>query len=432
MVSNAEGTVQVEYSSGTGKVNLSFRGMRRISDAYASAVLAGGIVRSTDFTNHAGNTSAFTDAVGTGTRFDLVHSGTGPVVLTQSFFLYDHQGDHEDFLLTETTLSGPGLSSNRISPLVMTTAGGIDVGGTDPRALEVPWDNDNFASYNAGPMDRTGTSNEAAAFYDNASRNGLIVGSVTHSVWKTGVDFAGAPGGKLNALDVYGGANGPRTRDVLPHGSVSGSTLTSPRIFVGFYADWRDGMERFADVNAAVTPPLPWTGGSPFGWNSWGEIGPKVDYAKATAVSDFFHANLQNHSFQGRTATYINLDSYWDNLSDAQLTQFVQHCRANGQKAGIYFTPFAAWVAPPDPEAALHAGDSLIRYDGAWSLDPTHPYTRQRIKDFINRMKGKGFEYLKLDFTDNGAQESRSHYDPTVTTGQASRPTAKACAISTA
>ena len=37
---------------------------------------------------------------------------------------------------------------------------------------------------------------------------------------------------------------------------------------------------------------------------------------------------------------YINLDSYWDSFSDDQLKQFVEHCHANGQRAGIYWSHF--------------------------------------------------------------------------------------------
>ena len=44
-------------------------------------------------------------------------------------------------------------------------------------------------TYNAMPMNSSGIGYEVGAFYDNTSRNGLVVGSVTHDTWKTGVYF---------------------------------------------------------------------------------------------------------------------------------------------------------------------------------------------------------------------------------------------------
>src|SRR5258708_36501651 len=101
----------------------------------------------------------------------------------------------------------------------MDIAGGVDIGSyNDVRALIVPFDNDSFTfSYNAMPINNTSTSYEVSAFYDNTTRNGLVVGSVTHDTWKTGVYFQGA-GNKLNVLNDFGGETSGDTRDVMPHG----------------------------------------------------------------------------------------------------------------------------------------------------------------------------------------------------------------------
>jgi len=88
---------------------------------------------------------------------------------------------------------GSGLQSRWMGPVVMDTAGGVDIGSyNDVRALIVPFDNDSFTfSYDAMPINNAGTSYEVSAFYDNTTRNGLVVGSVTHDTWKTGVYFQG-------------------------------------------------------------------------------------------------------------------------------------------------------------------------------------------------------------------------------------------------
>ena len=133
----------------------------------------------------------------------------------------------------------------------MDTVGGVDIGAyNDTRALYVPFDNDHFVRYNAMPMNTTSNSYEGCAFYDNTTRNGLVVGSVTHDTWKTGIYFTGLLN-KLNTLNVYGGATSLKaTWDVLAHGAVGGTNISSPTVFVGFGQDWRAVMESFADENA--------------------------------------------------------------------------------------------------------------------------------------------------------------------------------------
>jgi alpha-galactosidase len=130
-----------------------------------------------------------------------------------------------------------------------------------------------------------------------------------------------------------------KTRDVLPHGEVVGETIRSPRIFLGVFSDWRDGMETYAQANASLAPRRPWPGGTPFGWNSWGKMQFKLNYQKAVEVSDFFARELQPRGFQDDGVVYIGLDSGWNAMTDEQLKEFVNHCHANHQEAGIYLTP---------------------------------------------------------------------------------------------
>src|SRR6202030_3530162 len=157
-----------------------------------------------------------------------------------------------------------------MAPVVTEAPGGVDIGSyDDARALCVPFDNDHFVRYDAMPIDGTGTSYEVCAFYDNTTRIGLVVGSVTHDTWKTGIYFSGS-NNKLDAMNVFGGATAlTATWDVMPHGAVVGNTISSPTVFVGFGNDWRTTLENFANENAAQVPKLAWTNGVPFGWNSW-------------------------------------------------------------------------------------------------------------------------------------------------------------------
>jgi alpha-galactosidase len=410
--------VRLEYDLSTGRANFYWQNALKISGFYAGVGLDR-YITGTIYTNRTWTVIS--------NEVDITLTGSGVPMMRQVFIL-----DQDNSFLTRLDVIGNGLQSRWMSPLVMDMVGGVDIGSyNDDRALIVPFDNDSFTfSYDAMPINNTSGSYEASAFYDNTTRNGLVVGSVTHDTWKTGVYFQGA-NNKLNVLNVYGGVTSGDTRDVLPHGLVTGTTISSPTIFVGFGTDWRTTMEAYADANVAMIPKLAWNGGVPFGWNSWYIYGPSVSYSNATAASSFMKSNLQTNNFNDNGVVYINLDSYWSNLSDTQLQQFANFCHSNGQKAGIYWTPFVYWGTASQGSNSLMTGSGTYKWSDAYlrttngsvqainggiAIDPTHPGYRQMTAYYISYFKSLGFDYLKLDFLTHGALEG-VHYDTTVTTG---------------
>jgi len=420
--------VRVEYSLGAGTADFYWQNSKKISAFYSGVTLTSGYVTGINFSNR-------TWSLVNSNQVAVTSHAAGLPDMIQYFTL-----DQNDSFLTSVTMSGSNLSANWMGPVVVNTPGGVDIGITnDNRALFVPFDNDHFVSYNSEGMNGSDTGNEVGAFYDNTSRNGLVVGSVTHDTWKTGVYWSGS-NNKLDQLNVFGGVTSHWTWDVMPHGSVTGNTISSPTIFVGFGSDWRTTMENFADENTKFASRLAWTTGVPFGWNSWGVIQSGISYAAAVAVSDAIHTNLQNNNFTNGGTVYVNLDSYWNNLwtdyGGSQLQSFVAHCHGNGQKAGIYFTPFAFWGSASDatnywvpvgnpPNYSLYRfSDILLRdgngnfisNDGALAIDPTHPGTKGYIDYYVSWFTNWGFDYVKLDFLSHGSLEG-IHYDPSVTTG---------------
>jgi hypothetical protein len=212
---------------------------------------------------------------------------------------------------------------------------------------------------------------------------------------------------------------------------VRGNTIVSPTVFVGFGADWRTVMEAYGDANAAVVPKLAWTGGVPFGWSSWYAYTSSVSYSNASASANFIKANLQTNHFNDHGVVYINLDAFWSNLSDQQLQQFSDNCHLNGQKAGIYWTPFVYWGTAAQGSNSFITGSGAYRWSDAYlrtedgtiethdngiALDPTHPGFKQLVNYYLSYFKAKGFDYLKLDFLTHGAMEG-VHYDTNITTG---------------
>ena len=417
VMSNADVTLKYNLTAGT--TDFYWQNVKKISAFYAGVGLSSGYItgNSTSYSNRSYTVLSSNQVVVTST-------GGGLPTMEQYFTL-----DQNDSFLTSVAMAGSGLSANWMGPLVMSTTGGVDIGITnDNRALFVPFDNDDWVPYNAMPINSSSTSYEVAAFYDNTSRNGLVVGSVTHNIWKTGVYFQGA-NNKLNALNVFGGQ--PDPWDVTGHGSVTGNTISSPTIFVGFGTDWRTVMETYANENAAQVPMLAWSGGVPFGWNSWYAYGSDVNYSNATAVSSFIKNNLQTNNFNDNGTVYINLDSYWSNLTNSQLQEFASYCHANGQKAGIYWAPFVYWGTAAQGSNSIINGSTNYTYsdaylrtasgavqtvDGGIALDPTHPGSKEQIANYIWYFEALGYDYVKLDFLSHGALEG-VHYDTNVTTG---------------
>ena len=428
-MSNAN--VTLDYNLSAGTANYYWQNSEKIVGFYSAVSNSSSYLASTSYPTR-------TWKVVSGTEVVITNSGGGLPMMLQYFTL----DQTDSFLISVSLSASTNLQSNWMAPLVENTSGGVNIGITnDNRALFVPFDNDHFVSYNSESMNGSDTGNEVGAFYDNVSRNGLAVGSVTHDTWKTGVYWSGS-NNKLNQLEVFGGVTNHWTWDVMPHGSIFGTAISSPTIFVGFNNDWRTAMENFANENALFVPKLTWTGGVPFGWNSWGVTNYQgnISYDAAVAVSDSIHTNLQLCGFTNGGTVYVNLDSYWNNLwtdyGGTQLQDFVAHCHANGQKAGVYFTPFAFWGNANDatnywvpygypPNYNLYRfSDILLRdqngnfisNDGALAIDPTHPGTQGYINYYLYWFQTWGFDYVKLDFLSMAALEGM-HYNASVTTG---------------
>lgn len=339
------------------------------------------------------------------------------------------------FVLTDFEASSrQPLSSRRMAPVVLAAKGVANFAvEKKPTVLFVPSDNDMWVHYNE-PIDpaKDPDSYEVTAIFDNASRKGMILGSVSHDVWRTGVLARDLGNGVVRKLEIYGGATGHWTHDVEPHGAVSGTTLRSPLVMVGYFADWRDGMETYGKVNAQVHPPLSWTGGVPFGWNSWAAYLEKVDTKKYLAAADFIHSELEPRGFENHGTTYVNWDAGWTNVKEDQLIAAAKHIHEQGQKAGIYFTPFSYWSddfkKPVEGTDGKYTyGDILLRdskgnplpkIDGARPLDPTHPGTIARIDYELARFVTWGYDGVKLDFL-NCASLEGVHHDTAITTGVA-------------
>ena len=229
----------------------------------------------------------------------------------------------------------------------------------DNRALYVPFDNDGFVSYNASPSTIPAPAMRSARF--------TTTRPVTVWSWVPSPTIPGKPGSiftarttNLNAMNVFGGATSPW--DDMPHGSVSGNSISSPTMFVGFGSDWRTTMQNYAKENTNFAPRMVWTNGVPFGWNSWGVIQQNINSADALAVSDFFHTNLENRRVSPTGNGLHQPGFVLEQLKRFSIANFVNHCHAYGQKAGIYWAVCVVWSANRFDEHLRRRDDATLTF----------------------------------------------------------------------
>lgn len=398
----------------------------------------------------------------TGTR-TVICAKPGLPTLRQ-VFVFD--GDRSFSVRLDVTGTDGPVTTSMMVPVMTDRPGSVDLGHDgDNRMVLVPFDNDHWVRYetpaiqDVTPAQR---SFEVTSFIDDVSRRGLVVGSLDRDTWKSGVVADGNADGGLDRLQAaagltdwsydYGdGLNKYQfNRELKPHGDVSGTTVSSPRMFVGYYADWREGMETFGRAAAQVAQSRTWSDGTPFGFNSWGGLGARGgDAAVMDEVSEFLAEEAPAfRNTRSANGPYVGVDSYWDKMlapeysfedpdtSWAELEQYVADVKARGQEPALYFQPFANfWKEGLDEriggtnlcdtcenqtyrEMALKVNGVPVNIDGAWALDPTNPGVQNRARIALSKFRELGVRYVKLDFLTHGYVEADSWSDESVRTGQ--------------
>ena len=412
-----------------GSFSLEMNGSTMFADAVSEYKLDGEIFSSTDYDGVTLSKENVSDVRGKGTRLIATLTDGSLPTMKQSFTFYN---DTEYFLMDVELSSSEGIATNYIAPLVIR---GGKLQNASPRFtnfLEVPFDNDGWVDFKTPTVMEDGIGHEVGAFFTPDKGAGLIIGSVNHDKWKSAVEYKSRLG-KINELYAYSGANTPLTRDQSPHGTVKGTSVSCATFFIGFYDNWKDGMNEYARINTTFTAKREPVGeGNPIGWNSWGSIQSDINYEKAVATSDYINENFQDVWKDENNVVYVNLDSWWDRLSDDELRAFVKHCEENGQVAGIYLAPFVSWWDEYGM-SVNYVADTGYSYndirlkkaggtyygndiDGCYPLDVTHPATYIHFKNQLERLMSCGFKYIKLDFLVHGSLEG-DFYDESIETG---------------
>lgn len=422
---------ELSFAYDKGSFSVALEGRTMFSDAISEYRTAEGeTVSSLDYENAEISVQDVSDVRGKGTCVTATLTSPGKPSMKQHFTFYNG----ESYFLTyvELVSSENEVASSYIAPVVITD-GRLQKGNPEWECfLEVPFDNDNWATFETKYLFESGLSHEVGAFFTPDAQDGFIIGSVTHDIWKSAVEYTNK-GAAVDCLRAYSGATTPLTRDQSPHGTVRAKSISSAVFMLGFYDNWKNGMTEYARINTTFTPKRASViDSNPIGWNSWGSVQTDLSFDNAVATSDYIKNNLQSTWEDEDTAVYVNLDSYWDNMNDDELRAFVEHCEKNGQIAGVYYSPFVSWwdeygmqnnyVPGTDytfNDIRLKKADGTFYgndIDGCYPLDVTHPATEINFTNQLKRLINLGFRYIKLDFLVHGSLEG-DYYNKNIHTG---------------
>ncbi|MDR2634525.1 MAG: hypothetical protein LBC13_00935 [Clostridiales bacterium] len=436
------GAVRVDFDLSGGRFDVSYDGHKLTGGAFFTAVVDGKAFDSRTSGGYMWRSDAVSDEFGSGVALTASES-RGGVSVRYFFNVYDKK---PFFISGAEYVSEDGgvLSSNDMRQVY--SGGGADtkIGNMrDVGFLLAPYDNDKYVKYVEQLDSGSFTSYEFSMFYNSGSREGIVFGSVDHDAFKSAaeIDMRGTvyQAKKIKSLQFHHGVADYATRDFssgAEHGFIHGETVASPRVFYGYYGDYRDGLEEYGDANADVQPMLEWSNPVPVGFNTWAGYGMGVTADDIKNVSDYINKNIAGF-YDERGCVYVNADSGWNGFSEEQLREIPGYLAANGQKAGIYMTPFSAWsmnknIDKPIYDGADYTWRDIVLKDkngglvsthedygdkSTLSLDLTHPGTRALMEYNLRRFFDWGYEFIKMDFIIHGAVEG-DFYDKTkATTG---------------
>lgn len=457
-IGSAQLKISVDKSSGA--VNYAFSNGTHIDNAIAYVNdISTGYLPSTDLADHTCTVENINDKIGQGLCLTLKHSDAKHAIsITQQITLY--KGKPYALVKVTATSTGKPIETRDISPLAILPAhkGKVFIPGTEPRILDVPFDNDEWTPTverkwpAAGQSKSIGISYEFLAVYDQVKNSGLVIGSVNHDFWKTGLAYqTGAQLGYADSLRVFGGAataNNPSlksgyggldgTHDHADHGTMLGQTVSSPTIYLAASDDLHETFKDYGRVNALINGKQTWDAPAPVYWNSFGVEGV-LGYEKVMMppavhqISDFIH---KMPNFSAYSKPVLSIDSYDQGIYSTEvLKEIGEYGAKNGQQMGFYFIPFAMWSWKDNIKGnKLPGGDYLLEdvllhdkngkpimyKDGQWgayAMDPTHPAVRLYIIQQLKKAKAINAKFLKIDFLTAGALETTKRYDPKVRSG---------------
>lgn len=443
----------IVLNKGNGKIDFDFGDGVQLVNTVSILKVANKLIKSADMQTHEVRIMDVKDRIGRGKLVQFSHQSDS-LKLIQYITLYDA----EPIILISASAEKNQelLESNYFSPISISPAdsGHAFLPGKEPRLLDMPFDNDNLTKLLTVKWTdniKSGIGYEFTSLYDYETLRGLVIGSITHDFWKTGIQYAlDDQKGKIDKLVIFGGAattdnkslpneygGYDGTHDVVEHGSMLGKVLYAPLIFMSANPNITSAFKRYGEMNAVVSGSMKWSGEAPFYWNSFGVesvLGhQKIMMPSGVAkISDFLYSlkNFNSHH------PFLSIDSYDQGIYSTDVLKSIgNYAKKRNQQMGFYFIPFAIWTWKSgigdsklqhtdyyirDVSLKDNQGKTIVYKDGefgAFALDPTHPATRQRIIAELQKARAIGAKFLKIDFLTAGALETPRHHNPEIRSG---------------
>lgn len=404
-VTATNGSYTLTFNLSTGKGTLTYGSVILMNEFYGDYNVSGAASRISTYdsaTRTASWTSIGNDGYGNnGYKLTIKCEMVSGSTIYLNFYIYN---DISYFLTDMQIDNSTSQAIDFIEPVACLN---LDIGNfSDERIMTTPYTNNddfgvcpvnNFGSF-------TGTSHWVCSVFDNANRAGFVAGAATTAKWKSMqyLRQAGSANAPLSGFSVYNSG-----------GTQSGTTVSSDKFFLGYYSDYRTGLEEFGQKYTVAEPAPVWTGDVPKGYNSWYSL--KSEYATLNTmynVVDYVNNNLKSLGYN-----YVNLDSA--NVNEIEQIPFVNYVHSKGLKAGAYTCPLMIWDAykdDPIPGTSYYGRDAILKDssgnyvtsyfgDVVYALDATSPAGQAAITYCIQSIIDKGFDYIKMDFLDYGMLE---------------------------
>lgn len=416
-------TLNYALDNGTGEVTWQQTPVLKAFHSEAELAHSASALNSENATSRDAHWETFQDAhYGVGEKLTLTSHFTGGTSLALHLWFFK---DTRWFLSDLQVTSGQVLTVMKLTPF---SARFADIGkGNDKRIYTTPYSNnfdfgvapvnqfgqsqngtDRFANPVEPMVTFNGVSHWVMALFDNQTRQGLVAGAASVQTWKSSQQLGEARE-----------ANGPLSGFALYNwgGTQRGKTVDSDRFFIGYFSDYRDGLETYGNIYTQGEPRLRWSGAVPVGFNAFYS---HDSYGKARDmgdITDYVTAHLKPLGYQ-----YVNMDGGFQPESYPQgMKDFADYVHQRGLKAGGYLTPFTIyenWLDLPVDNTGFTHRDACLRdqngqmvktYLGTYALDMSHPAAQYIVRRNIKNYLAWGYDYLKLDFLDMGLYEGRHH-----------------------
>ncbi|MDN8599150.1 hypothetical protein Q0A17_06980 [Citrobacter sp. S2-9] len=424
-VSIQHGDYTLRYNLEKGEGDLLWRSTPLITQFHSEAQLQRPTytLNSTQATQRTPQWQTVTDKRwGQGNKLVLTSRFADGQTLTTRFWFFDRS----PWLLTDMEVSAS--SALTVTKLLPITAAFADIAsGDDKRIYTTPYTNnfdfgvapvnqfgqsqngtDRFANPQEPMVTFNGISHWVTALFDNQNHHGLIAGAATVQKWKSSQ--------QLGEADRV---NGPLSRFALYNwgGEQTGKQVASDLFFIGYFSDYRDGLETYGKVYNQGEPGMSWQGTAPMGFNAFYS---HDSYGKASdmyAITDYIAQQLKPLGYE-----YVNMDGGFQPDGYPQgMTAFTSYVHKKGLKAGGYLTPFTIyenWLDLPVDNTGYTHRDACLKdsngklvktYLNSYALDMSHPAAQYIVRRNIKNYIDWDFDYIKLDFLDMGLYEGQHH-----------------------